>query len=246
MSDTVILLQNINKTFKIRDKNTDTIRDKVFNFWRHNPKREIKALSNINIEIKKGEFFSIIGRNGSGKSTLLQVISGSYPPDKGGLVKVNGRLIRLSLGMGFNKELTAKENIIINGTVMGLPVRYIKEKMSEIIAFAELENFADTKVKYYSSGMKSRLMFAIAIHVKAEILLMDEFFGGVGDAKFQAKATEVFKTKILDGRTIIHVSHNMDNVLKYSDRAMLIIDGQCLAVGDPKDVVGKYNEVLKL
>ena len=241
---TVIVVENVSKTFVIYDKQYETIRDRFFNFFTANKRRKIVALKNVSFNVKKGEFFSVVGRNGSGKSTLLLLMAKAFPPDSGGFIDISEKFMRLSLGMGFNQELTARQNIMINSSIMGLTIKEIKQSMNEIIEFAEFQDFVDTKVKYFSSGMKSRLMFAIAVNTKAEILLIDEFFGGVGDLRFQQKAHEVFQRKIIDGRTIIHVSHNMENVLQYSDRALLLEKGECLHVGNPKDVVEMYNKII--
>jgi ABC-type polysaccharide/polyol phosphate transport system ATPase subunit len=242
----VIKLENISKTFHIKDRSSDTIRDKVMNIFNPSTSREIKALDNINIEIKRGEFFGIIGRNGSGKSTLLQIMTGAYPPDKGGKATINGKYMRLSLGMGFDKELTARENIYTSASIMGLTFKKIGQKFYEMIQFAELEKFVDTKVKYFSSGMRSRLSFAIAIHAEAEILLMDEFFGGVGDAKFKEKSEEVFKDRILEGRTIVHVSHQPKTIKDHCERVLLLHHGKPIMIDTPDIVFKEYHKLLKL
>lgn len=237
-----IRLENVSKTFTIRDRNTDSVRDKVFNLFNPTNKRVIRAVKNISLEIKKGEFFGVIGRNGCGKSTLLQLMAGVYPPDKGGKSAINGRFIRLSLGLGFNKELTARENIYINASILGLSLKRIGKKFDEIIEMSELSEFVDTKIKYFSRGMRSKLAFAIAIHAEADILLMDEFFGGVGDERFKKKSDEIFKRTFLDGRTIVHVSHNLETIRQYCDRVILLDKGRCIALGTPDDILDIYNK----
>jgi ABC-2 type transport system ATP-binding protein len=239
-----IKLNNISKTFHIKDKQNNTIRDKALSFFAPNKSREIKALKNINLEINKGEMFGIIGRNGSGKSTLISILAGGIRPDSGGKVELNGKTIRLSLGLGFDKELTARENIYVNGSIMGLSFKKIGSKFKEIIEFSELHDFVDTRLKYFSSGMRSRLSFAIALHTDAEILLMDEFFGGVGDENFKKKSDEIFKRTFLDGRTIIHVSHSLSTISKYCQRAMLIENGELIKIGDPNDVITTYRSII--
>lgn len=241
MEDIAIRLQNVSKTYRLMEQ-SNSLHGRIFGLIQPNHRR-IEAVKNINLEIKRGELFSIIGHNGSGKSSLLSVIAGAYPPDKGGIVDVRGRMIKLSLGMGFDPKLSGIQNIMINASILGLTIKETRAKLDEIIAFAELEKFKDTKVKYYSSGMKSRLMFAIAIHAKADILLMDEFFGGVGDEGFRKKADQVFKKHFIEGKTIIHVSHSMSDVLEYSDRAMLLQRGECIALGDPKMVIETYRSL---
>lgn len=240
----VIELKNVSKTFTIRDKANDSIREKFFHLFDSNRKRKIKAVQNINLEIREGEFIGVIGRNGSGKSTLLQIMTGAYPPDKDGEANIYGKYIRLSLGMGFNKELTARENIYINASIIGLSLRKIGQIFHEIIDFAELEDFVDTKIKYYSQGMRSRLAFAIAIHTKADILLMDEFFGGVGDEKYRQKSDEVFKQTFLNGQTIIHVSHNLQTIREYCDRVILMNKGECVMIDKPDIVLEKYKSII--
>jgi len=240
--DVAIKLTNVSKTFQIREKSTNSIRDRAINLLSFNNKaRNIKALHNINLEIKRGEFFGIIGRNGSGKSTLLKLIMGAFPPDKGGKIYTNGRMIRLALGMGFDPGLSARDNIYVNGSVLGLSFRQIGQKFDEIIDFAELDNFVDTPVKFYSSGMRSRLAFAIAIHAEADIFLMDEFFGGVGDEIFKKKSEEVFQTSILNGRTIIHVSHSLKTFDKHCERLLLLDKGEHVMLDHPETVIEYYR-----
>jgi len=240
-----IRLSDVSKTFKIFEKNNGSIRDKVFNIFSGNSMRKIKALDDINLEIQKGEFFGVIGHNGSGKSTLLKIILGAYPPDKGGNIQVNGRIIRLALGMGFDPQLSARDNVYLNASLLGLTFKEIGKKFEEMIAFAELEDFVDTKVKYYSSGMRSRLAFAVAVHVDADILLIDEFFGGVGDIAFKKKSEQVFKDRLLTGRTIVFVSHNLNTIEKFCERVAVIQQGKLVAQGTPKEVIPLYKEKFK-
>ncbi|NNF02394.1 MAG: ABC transporter ATP-binding protein, partial [Bacteroidia bacterium] len=209
-----IKLENVSKTFRVREKGF-TIRDRALNLFQPKRQKVIHALKNIDLQIKKGEFFGIVGHNGSGKSTLLHIMSGAYPPDPGGKTEIHGRFIRLALGLGFDKELTAHENIYLNGSILGLTMKEIGKRYHDILAFAELQNFAETKVKFYSTGMLSRLKFAIAVQAEADIFLMDEFFGGVGDLRFKKISEEVFDRSIVEGRTIVHVSHNLTTIEKY-------------------------------
>jgi ABC-2 type transport system ATP-binding protein len=236
-----IKLENINKTFVLHNRG-NTIRERFFSLFTGKTTRKLKALQDINLEIKKGEFFGILGRNGSGKSTLLQIMNGAIPPDKGGVVTINGRSMRLALGLGFNNELTAKQNIMINSSVLGMTIKEIKAKMDDMIAFAELEEFADTPVKYYSSGMKSKLMFSIAVNADADIFLMDEFFGGVGDKTFKKKADEVFHDRFMNGKTIVHVTHQIETVKKYCDRVMVLEKGRIVKIGTPDEVLNDLND----
>ncbi len=243
MEDTVIRLANISKTFTVREKNSDSIREGFFNFFQSNHKRRIKALDKVNLEIKKGEFFGIVGRNGSGKSTLLKIIMGAVQPDPGGKVEVQGRIIRLALGMGFDPELSARDNIYLNASLLGISFRQIGQLFHNIIEFAELEKFVDTKVKFYSSGMYSRLAFSIAVCAEADIFLMDEFFGGVGDVSFREKSERVFQQSVVEGRTILYVSHQLETVRKYCDRVLLLNYGKPVALGKPDEVLDQYKRL---
>jgi ABC-2 type transport system ATP-binding protein len=242
-SETVIRLVNASKTFVIRDKSSNTIRDGIMSLFKYNPKRRIKAVQNIDLEIKKGEFFGVIGRNGSGKSTLLNLMTKAYPVDKGGSAEINGRFITLTLGMGFNSELTTRQNIYTNASILGLTFRQIGEVFDFILDFAELHDFVDTKIKYFSKGMVSRLSFAIALHAKADIFLMDEFFGGVGDTRFNKKCKAVFKRSFIDGRTIVHVSHKMGPIVKHCDRVLLLNKGKMVQLGKPEEVIKTYKRL---
>ncbi len=240
--EVVIKLENISKTFVMSEKSS--IRERVFSLFVGHKKRKLHALKNVEMEIRKGEFIGVIGRNGSGKSTLLKIVMGAIPPDKGGKVTTHGRIIRLSLGMGFDPNLSARENIYVNASILGLTFKDINEKFDEIIDFAELHDFIETKVKFFSRGMRSRLGFAIAVHAEADIFLMDEFFGGVGDANFKKKSVKVFQQAFVEGRTIIHVSHQLNTIEKYCDRVLVLHKGEVVALGKPDEVIPIYEEVL--
>lgn len=241
----VISAKNIKKTFYVKESPVDSIRNSIFSFSRKNNIRAIPALKGVDFEVYKGEIFGVIGRNGSGKSTLLKIISGAYPADKDGELSVQGKLIRLALGMGFDGNLSARENIYLNGSILGLSFKQIGQKFQEIIDFAELQDFVETKVKFYSSGMNSRLAFAIAIHAEADIFLMDEFFGGVGDVRFQEKSAKVFKEAFLNGRTILHVSHDLNSIRAHCNRVLLLNNGEMLALGTPDEVIPIYEGLFK-
>jgi ABC-2 type transport system ATP-binding protein len=240
----VIKLSNISKTFRIKDRDTSSVLAKVSNIFNPNKTRSIKALENINIEIKKGEFFGIIGSNGSGKSTLLKIMTSVYQPDKGGDIVIAGSFQRLALATGFDNELTARENIFLNGSLHGLSFKKIRVIFNSILQFAELENFVDTKVKYFSSGMISRLAFSIAVNIDADILFLDEF-GGVGDASFRKKTEGVFKDFISRGKTIVHVSHELNTISEYCDRVLLLDKGKQLLIDKPEVVLASYNRIAK-
>jgi ABC-2 type transport system ATP-binding protein len=231
MSEVVIQLKNVSKTFYIREKANDSFRKKIYGlFDRNNGLRKIEALKNINLEIHKGDFIGIIGHNGSGKSTLLKIMIGALQGDKGSVVNTQGKIVRLALGMGFDPELSARDNIYLNGSIMGLTFRQIGQKFGEIIDFSGLQNFVETPLKFYSSGMVSRLAFAIAMHVEADILLIDEFFGGVGDQDFREKSDKVFRESVIQGKTIVFVSHELEIVKKYANRIFEFSGGEIISI----------------
>lgn len=228
-SENAIFLKNINKTFFLRENQKSTLFYSFKNLLtKRTKKRKIEAVKNINLSIKKGEIFGIIGRNGSGKSTLLNIIMESIKPDEGGEIITDGTMIRLALGMGIDPNLSARDNIYVNGTVIGLTFKKIGSIFENIISFAGLEEFVDTKVKFYSKGMKQRLLFSIAMHVESDIILLDEFFGGTGDKEFKEKSEKAFEEKILEGRTIVIVSHNMGIVKKFCKRGIWLDHGEIL------------------
>lgn len=237
-----IKVENLSKTFKIWEKGQRTIKDSILRFYQQKGNvRKIQALKDINFEVKKGEFFGIIGRNGSGKSTLLKVLMGAYKPDAGSKISIEGKVIRLAMGLGFDGNLSARENIYINGSVLGLSFKKIGLIFQEIIDFSDLHDFVETPVKHYSSGMMAKLKFAIALHAEADIFLMDEIFGGVGDISFQQKSSERFNQSILQGRTIIFVSHGLRHVEKFCDRVMLLNHGDQIAIGKPSEIIPLYK-----
>lgn len=238
-------VKSLSKTYIIRDKNLNSIRDRMAHLFSNVGKRKIKALRDINFSVQKGEIFGIIGHNGCGKSTLLKLILGAYKPDKGGQILVDGKIIRLSLGMGFDGNLTTRENVYINGSILGLSFKQIGQKFADIIEFAELQNFVDTKVRYFSSGMVSRLAFAIAINAEADVFLMDEFFGGVGDENFQKKSRIVLEDMMLkQDKTVIIVSHDLATIETYCNRVLLLDKGQMIKIGTPEEVIPSYLELM--
>lgn len=243
----VIEIKNLSKTFVTSSNGMSTIRDRFTKIFTKEAKiiKEVKALQGINFEVQEGEFFGIVGRNGSGKSTLLNLLIGSIRPDKGSIVKTRGKMIRLALGMGFDGNLSARDNIYINGSILGLTFKRIGLIFDDIIGFAELEAFVDLPVKKYSSGMLSKLKFSIAIYAEADIFLMDEFFGGVGDESFRAKSTKVFENTFLDGRTIIHVSHSLKTITDHCSRVLVLDRGKQVGLGEPAEALKMYKELYK-
>jgi ABC-type polysaccharide/polyol phosphate transport system ATPase subunit len=219
-----------------------TLKERVLHPLRTRNIDVLKAVEDISLEIATGEFFGIVGRNGSGKSTLLKCLAGIYDTDSGAL-QVNGRLSPfIELGVGFNADLTARDNVIINAIMLGLSRRQAYQRYDEIVAFAELEEFMDLKLKNYSSGMQVRLAFSVAIQVDAEILLIDEVLA-VGDAAFQQKCFDAFSRLKQSGRTIVFVTHDMGAVERFCDRAMLMERGRVVDIGDPGSIARQYNQL---
>ncbi|HSW80966.1 MAG TPA: ABC transporter ATP-binding protein [Candidatus Saccharimonas sp.] len=200
------------------------------------------ALRDVSFEVKKGEFFGIVGRNGSGKSTLLKMLAGIYQPTKGA-VTTRGKLVPfIELGVGFNPELTGRENVYLNGALLGFSKQEIDAQYKDIVRFAELEDFMDQKLKNYSSGMQVRLAFSVATTAKADILLIDEVLA-VGDADFQRKCFDYFKEIKKGDTTVVFVSHDMGAVKEYCDRAILIDDSRLVASGNPDNIARDYTRM---
>ncbi|HCM52270.1 TPA: ABC transporter ATP-binding protein [Candidatus Saccharibacteria bacterium] len=240
MSDKLALsISHLHKDFRLPHERKNSLKEWVLHFKRPSYEK-LHALRDINLEVKKGEFFGIVGRNGSGKSTLLKIIAGIYQPTHG-QVRVNGTLTPfIELGIGFNPELTGRENVYLNGVILGLTRRQVEARYQEIVNFAELEKFMDQRLKNYSSGMQVRLAFAIAKEAHNDILLIDEVLA-VGDAAFQRKCYKVFKDIKQSGKTVIFVTHDMAAVQEYCDRAMMIQDSKVLMIGKPREVALRYE-----
>ena len=240
----VIEVKNVSKTFKIPHNKISTMRGSFVSMFQKQTYEEFNALNDVSFTVNKGETFGIIGRNGSGKSTLLKILAGIYQPDKG-KVKVKGRISPfLELGIGFNQELSGRDNIFLNATILGLSQKEIEKKYDSIVGFSEIERFIDQKVKNYSSGMKSRLAFSVAIHADREILLMDEVLA-VGDIAFKEKCLNVFDKFKKSGKTILLVTHSPDVITKNCDRAMLLDRSEIKYIGDPKKVMEEYRKLVK-
>lgn len=236
--DIAIKVENVSKTFRIPHEKVSSLRGAAVNLFRSGGYEEFKALDDVSFEIKKGEFFGIIGRNGSGKSTLLKILAGIYQPDNGN-VQIDGLISPfLELGIGFNPELSGRDNVYLNATVLGMTKKQINEKFDSIVAFSELERFIDQKLNRYSSGMSVRLAFSVAVHANREILLMDEVLA-VGDMNFQKKCYEYFN-EIKGKKTIIFVSHDMESMKKFCDRALLLQNGKIVKIAETKMIVDKY------
>lgn len=241
-SDIAIKVENLSKSFKLPTERSGSIKQSIFNLFRGvKGYKEQQILKNINFEVKKGEFLGIVGRNGSGKSTLLKILAGVYYPEKGH-VTINGNLIPfIELGVGFNPELSGRENVYLNGALLGFSNKEMDDMYDEIVHFAELENFMDQKLKNFSSGMQVRLAFSIAIKAQGDILVLDEVLA-VGDEAFQAKCNQFFnKIKKDKSKTVILVTHSMENVRQYCNHAILIRDGIVKIDGSPEDVANDYS-----
>lgn len=241
--ENAIQVRAVSKTFKLPHEKVSSIKNIFTNAIGYIRKRRTyevqQALSDISFEVKKGEFFGIVGRNGSGKSTLLKMLAGIYQPSKG-LIEISGRLVPfIELGVGFSPELTGRENVFLNGALLGFSKKEITEQYDEIVDFAELEPFMDQKLKNYSSGMQVRLAFSMAVRAKADVLLIDEVLA-VGDADFQRKCFDYFKKLKKDKVTVVLVTHDMEAVREYCDRAMLIEKSKIIDIGSTSDIAEKY------
>lgn len=240
--DYALKVTDLHKDFKLPTERAWGLKQAIFNRIKGvKGFRTQHVLRGINFTVEKGEFLGIVGRNGSGKSTLLKVLAGIYVPEKGS-VKVNGNLVPfIELGVGFNPELTGRENVYLNGALLGFSNAEMDKMYDDIVDFAELRDFMDQKLKNYSSGMQVRLAFSIAIRARGDILILDEVLA-VGDAAFQEKCNEYFKS--LHGQqTVILVTHDMGNVGRFCDRAILIEDGVIACEGKPEKVTKAYMKL---
>jgi ABC-2 type transport system ATP-binding protein len=238
-SPLAIKVDDLYKSFRIPTQRVDSLKERAVHAFAPRDYRELNALRGISFEIRRGEFFGIVGRNGSGKSTLLKLLASIYKPDAG-VIQIAGRLAPfIELGVGFNHELTARENVVLNGVMMGLTPKEMRNRLDSVIEFAELTEFADLKLKNYSSGMLVRLAFAVMMEADADVLLIDEVLA-VGDASFQQKCADAFHKMKADGKTIVLVTHEMASVEAYCHRAMLISDGEIKYLGEPNETGRRY------
>ena len=238
-SPVVIEVRDVEKTFRIPTHRVDTLKERALHPLRREEHRQLRALRGVSFDVHQGEFFGIVGRNGSGKSTLLKIMSSIYRAD-GGRIRMAGRLAPfIELGVGFNPELTSRENVVLNGVMMGLGRREAQRRLDSVLDFAELRDFVDLKLKNYSSGMMVRLAFAVMVEADADIMLVDEVLA-VGDAAFAQKCMDVFREKRAAGRTLVLVTHDMSTVQGFCDRAMLIHDGDVRYLGDPEETAMRY------
>ena len=236
-----VKVDHVSKYFKLPTEATNSLRTALVNHFKGiKGYKEQHVLKDISFEVEKGDFFGILGRNGSGKSTLLKIISEIYVPEKG-TVTIDGKLVSfIELGVGFNPELTGRENVYMNGAMLGFSTAEIDAMYDDIVDFAELHDFMNQKLKNYSSGMQVRLAFSVAIKAQGDILILDEVLA-VGDEAFQRKCNDYFQERKKSGKTTILVTHDMGAVKKYCNKAVLIENGLVKAIGDPFDVSDQYS-----
>lgn len=243
MSDKKIAVKvdHVSKSFKLPTEASQSLRTNLVNYFKGiKGYREQEVLKDISFEVEEGDFFGIVGRNGSGKSTLLKIISQIYVPEKG-QVTVNGKMVSfIELGVGFNPELTGRENVYMNGAMLGFTTEEVDAMYDEIVEFAELGDFMNQKLKNYSSGMQVRLAFSVAIKAQGDVLILDEVLA-VGDEAFQRKCNDYFMERKASGKTTILVTHDMGAVKKYCNKAILIEKGLVKAQGEPDEVANQYS-----
>jgi ABC-type polysaccharide/polyol phosphate transport system ATPase subunit len=238
----VIEVRGVTKSFRIPIQRVDTVKERVTSRFRRREFRPLQALRGVDFDVYAGEFFGIVGRNGSGKSTLLKLLASIYRADAGRIGLVGRIAPCIELGVGFNGELTAAENVVLNGVMMGLTPQEAAARIDDVIEFAELGDYSDLKLKNYSSGMLVRLGFSLMTQVDADVLLVDEVLA-VGDASFQQKCFDAFARYHAAGKTIILVTHDMSAIESHCDRAILLHQGKVDVAGDPGDVARRYLEL---
>jgi ABC-type polysaccharide/polyol phosphate transport system ATPase subunit len=231
----------VSKTFRLPHEERTTFKEYFLHPFHRVTYETQHALDDVSFSIERGEFFGIIGPNGSGKSTLLKVLAGIYRADSGS-VRIDGLLSPfIELGVGFNMELNARDNVRVNGTLLGLTPRELDARFDDIIAFAELERFVDQRLKNYSSGMLLRLAYSIAIQVEFDVLLLDEVLA-VGDQSFQEKSFRTFERFRAEGKTIVLVTHGLEVLEEFADRALQLENGRIRSIGPPAEVIAEYRD----
>ena len=231
--------RGLDKAFQIPDHRRESLKERVLHPLTRVEYRELEALKDVTFDVRRGEFFGIVGRNGSGKSTLLKILAGIYRADAGTTRMAGSVAPFIELGVGFDPELNARENGVLNGVLMGLTKRSARARLDAILEFAELEDFAELPLKNYSSGMTVRLAFAVMVQAEADVMLIDEVLA-VGDAAFAQKCMDVFHERRAAGKTIVFVTHDMGTVQSLCDRAMLLHDGELHHLGDPEETALRY------
>jgi ABC-2 type transport system ATP-binding protein len=240
MNSIAVNLTNISKTFNLPLEKKETAREYFTNWQTRSKINSLEALKKINLTIKKGEWFGLIGDNGAGKSTLLKLIAQIYQPNHGKILTQGLVVPFLELGVGFNPELSARDNIYLNGVFLGLKRSEIKQKFNTIVKFAGIKPFIGQKLKNFSSGMQVRLAFSIAIQSQGDIFLLDEVMS-VGDFQFQKKAKKVFETMKKQAKTVIIVSHQLEDIIELCDKVVWLDQGQIKAIGSAKSVIKSYT-----
>ena len=235
----IIEARDVQKSFRIPVHRIDSFKERVVHPFARPDYRVLEALRKVSFDVRRGEFFGIVGRNGSGKSTLLKILASIYRADGGSIRMAGMPAPFIELGVGFNPELSARENVVLNGVMMGLSQREARQRLDSVLDFAELEEFVDLKLKNYSSGMLVRLAFSVMIEAEADILLIDEVLA-VGDAAFQQKCRDVFRQMRDSDRTVVLVTHDMTAVQSYCHRAMLLDEGEIRHIGDPEETGRQY------
>src|SRR4051794_10773367 len=237
-----VVVEAVSKKFEIPREVSHTLKERALHPFRRTRKDVLQALQDVSFSVAKGEFFGVVGRNGSGKSTLLKLMAGIYRADAG-QIGIAGRLSTfIELGVGFNPDLAAEDNIILNGVMLGLSPREARRRADAVIDFAGLHEFTDLKLKNYSSGMLVRLAFSVMIQVDADVLLIDEVLA-VGDAAFQQKCFDEFNRIRDEGRTVLLVTHAMSAVERFCDRAILLERGRVVDIGEPHRIATQYLQV---
>ena len=235
----VIEVRGVEKRFRIPEHRVDSLKERAAHPLSRTEYREHHALRGVSFDVHEGEFFGIVGRNGSGKSSLLKILASIYRADAGRVRMAGSVAPFIELGVGFNPELTARENGVLNGVLMGLSLREARRRLDAVLEFAELEDFVDLKLKNYSSGMMVRLAFAVMVQADADIMLIDEVLA-VGDAAFGQKCLDVFHERRRAGKTVLLVTHDMAMVQSLCHRGMVIDDGELHFIGSPEDVAQRY------
>ena len=239
----VIEVAGVSKTFSIPSGRRDTVREHALDFFRPRPQERLRVLQSVSFELRQGESLGLMGRNGSGKSTLLKIVSGIYPADSG-RVEVHAAVTPiLELGVGWNPDLDAIDNIELLGTVMGMTLKQLRAATSEILEFAELEKFARLELRHYSSGMAARLAYAVAFRAVREVLILDEVFA-VGDAGFKDRCQQRYRDLHRAGHSMLLVSHEPRTIATFCDRALLLEEGQIALAGPAETVATRYLELL--
>ena len=246
MTQHAIQVKNVKKSFYLPHHKNNSLKTAITQVFKKKEKggNTFNALNGVSFNVEKGDFFGILGRNGSGKSTLLKIISEIYQPTSGS-VKHDGKIVSfIELGVGFKMELSGRENVYLNGALLGFSRKEVDAMYDDIVSFAELEKFMDQKLKNYSSGMKVRLAFSVAIRAKADILILDEVLA-VGDASFQKKCTDYFETLKHDKKTVILVTHSMGNVRRFCNKAVVIDGGKVIYDGEAEKAAETYLELFE-